>query len=124
MINHLSGCSMLFLVLSTSAMAAQQPVKMPQAAAADMVPDRQIHAFASALLEIEKIKQAVSFRAAKLTPDEAALLKSRSQAGMIRILKRHDLDVPTFNRISARVDEQRRLRREVKQLMMEEQLAI
>lgn len=115
---------MLFLVLSTSAMAAQQPVKMPQAAAADMVPDRQIHAFASALLEIEKIKQAVSFRAAKLTPDEAALLKSRSQAEMIRILKRHDLDVPTFNRISARVDEQRRLRREVKQLMMEEQLAI
>ncbi|CCW19717.1 hypothetical protein EBBID32_40870 [Sphingobium indicum BiD32] len=126
MVRYLFASSLLLLMVPLPAFAglAQSPRHISGDGAAGTVSDRQIHAYASALLEIEKVRQSVSFRAEKLPQDQAALLKSRAQAEMIRILGRHDLDAETFNRISARVDEQRRLRREVKQLMMEERLAI
>ncbi|GLV30250.1 hypothetical protein TomTYG75_27660 [Sphingobium sp. TomTYG75] len=84
---------------------------------------RQIHAYASALLEIQKMRQVVSARAAKLEPGKAALLKSEAKAEMIRIVQKHGLELKNFNAISAKVEQQRKLRHQVKQLMMEQLLS-
>lgn len=123
---YLRGSVLLLLAAPLPGQAAplQQSAQMAATDATIAVSDRQIHAYASALLEIEKMKRTTQFRAAKLSADQAALLKSRASAEMINILTRHDLDTQTFNQISAKVDEQRRLRHKVKQLMMEEQLSI
>ena len=123
---YLCGSVLLLLTTPLPGYAAPLPqnAKAPTTDAATAFSDRQVHAYASALLEIEKMKRAVQFRAAKLSIDQAALLKSRASTEMMNILARHDLDVETFNQISAQVDKQRRLRHKVKQLMMEEQLSI
>lgn len=84
---------------------------------------QQIHAYASALLEIQKMRQVVSARATKLEPGKAALLKSEAKAEMIRIVQKHGLDLRNFNAISAKVEQQRKLRHQVKQLMMEQLLS-
>ena len=123
---YLCGSVLLLLTAPLPGYAAplQQNAKAPATDAATAFSDRQVHAYASALLEIEKMKRAVQFRAAKLSMDQAASLKSRAGAEMMNILTRHDLDVETFNQISAKVDKERRLRHKVQQLMMEEQLSI
>ncbi|PJG48897.1 DUF4168 domain-containing protein [Sphingobium sp. SJ10-10] len=123
---HLCGSVLLLLVAPLPGYAAplRQSTKVLANDAATAFSDRQVHAYASALLEIEKMKRAVQFRAAKLSIDQAALLKSRASAETMNILARHGLDVETFNQISAKVDKQGRLRHKVKQLMMEEQLSI
>ncbi|EQB01204.1 DUF4168 domain-containing protein [Sphingobium sp. Ndbn-10] len=84
---------------------------------------RQIHAYASALLELQKMRQAVAARAAKLEPQEASLLKKKAQAEMIQIVEKHGLDLASFNAISSQIEQHRRLQRQVKQLMMEELLS-
>lgn len=84
---------------------------------------RQVHAYAAALLEIQKMRQMLSARTAKLEPEQAATLKHRAQSEMIQIVKRHGLDLPDFNAISVEVERQQRLRHRVKQLMMEQLLS-
>lgn len=84
---------------------------------------RQIHAYAAALLEIQKMRQVLSARTANLEPEQAAILKSKAQSEMIRIVKRHGLDLSGFNAISIEVERQLRLRHKVKQLMMEQLLS-
>lgn len=84
---------------------------------------RQIHGYAAALLEIQKMRQMLSARTARLGPKQAAIVKSRAQSEMIQIVKRHGLDLPDFNAISVEVERQRRLRHQVKQLMMEQLLS-
>jgi hypothetical protein len=84
---------------------------------------RQIHAYASALLEIQKMKQILSVRVAKLEPDKATLLKSEAQAELIRVIQQHGLDLESFNAISAEIDQHPNLRHQVKQIIMEQLLS-
>ncbi|AJR26994.1 MULTISPECIES: DUF4168 domain-containing protein [unclassified Sphingobium] len=84
---------------------------------------RQIHAYAAALLDIQKMRQSLSAQAAKLAPEQAAILKNKAQSEMIAIVERHGLDLPGFNAITTEVERQRRLRHEVRQLMMEQLLS-
>lgn len=98
----------------TGPIAKGQPTKLTP---------RQIHAYASALLEIQTLKQKLSSQLAKLEPQQADLLQSRAQAEMVRVVEKHGLDLSAFNAISAEVERQGRLRDQVKQLMMEELLS-
>lgn len=114
----------LMLFAAPSALAAASPPVPNTGGTLGTFSNRQIHAYASTLLEIQKIRQTVSFRIGSLPENEADLLKERAQAEMMQALSRHGLDVVTFNAISSAVDKQRALRREVRQLMMEEKLSI
>ncbi|WP_323810773.1 DUF4168 domain-containing protein [Sphingobium baderi] len=114
----------LMLLAAPSALAAASPPVPNEGGTLGTFSNRQIHAYASALLEIRKIRQTVSFRIGGLPENKADLLKERAQAEMMQALRRHGLDVATFNAISSAVDKQRALRREVRQLMMAEKLSI
>ncbi|KKW90534.1 DUF4168 domain-containing protein [Sphingobium chungbukense] len=116
--------ALLLLAAPSALAAAGAPVPNTNGTLGTAFSNRQIHAYASTLLEIQKIRQAVSFRIDSLPQDKADLLQERAKAEMMQALSRHGLDVATFNAISSAVDKQRSLRREVRQLMMEEKLSI
>ncbi|WP_257558234.1 DUF4168 domain-containing protein [Sphingobium sp. CFD-2] len=120
----LPSAALLFLLASfpASASSGRQAGIGSTVSAAELTP-RQIHAYASALLEIQKMRQMVSARAAKLQSDQAALLKRQAQAEMIGIVGKHGLDLATFNAITARIEQHRKLRHQVRQLMMEQLLS-
>lgn len=118
-----AAAPLLFLIASPAfASSGGQSVAASTVAAPKFSP-RQIHAYASALLDIQKMKQILSGRVVKLEPDKAALLKSEAQAEMIRIVQKHGLDLASFNAISAEIEQHRKLRHQVKQLMMEQLLS-
>lgn len=114
---------LLIAVPATGTGAAVTPVPANKSSPETFSP-REVHAYASALLEIQKVRQAVAFRADDLSDKDAALLKERARSEMMQAVARHGLDLPTFNAISNAVDSKRSLRREIRQLMMEEKLAI
>lgn len=119
-----AAAPLLFLTAYPAAAAGGGHMDRPSPTGAGEISPRQIHAYASALLEIQKMKQVVAARAAKLEPGKATLLKSEAQTEMLRIVQKHGLDLASFNAISAQVEQHRRLRHEVKQLMMEQLLSI
>jgi hypothetical protein len=118
-----AAAPLLFLTASPAfASSGGQSVAASTVAAPKFSP-QQIHAYASALLEIQKMKQILSGRVAKLEPGKAALLKSETQAEMIRVVQKHGLDLESFNAISDEIEQRRNLRHQVKQLMMEQLLS-
>jgi len=104
--------------------SSREHIKQSPAVVPPQFSPRQIHGYAAALLEIQKMQQMLAARTAKLGPEQATVLKSRAQSEMIQIVKRHGLDLPDFNAISVEVERQRRLAHQVKQLMMEQLLSI
>lgn len=80
----------------------------------------QLHNYALALLQIEKIKEALASEVTSMRPDARAGLEAQSNAQIAQILDRRELDVVTFNAISAQLERSRSLRQQVRQTMMQE----
>lgn len=55
-----------------------------------------------------------------MRPDARAGLEAQSNAQIAQILDRRELDVVTFNAISAQLERSRSLRQQVRQTMMQE----
>ena len=83
---------------------------------------KQIHDFAAALVEIYRIRQALKIQSEKAPPQASEALATQAATLIAEVLERHDLDQPTFNAISGEVEKNRALRRQVRQLVMEERV--
>jgi hypothetical protein len=98
--------------------------RTPVSASVGKLSSGQLHAYASALVEIAAIRKAMASRVEKLPSDQASILKTQADAEISRALSKHGLDVSTFNLITAEVEDHSRLRGQVRQLIMEEKLSI
>lgn len=83
---------------------------------------KQIHDFAAALVEIYRIRQALKIQSEKAPPQALEALAAQATTLIAGVIERHDIDQPTFNAISGEVEKNRTLRRQVRQLVMEEQV--
>lgn len=78
----------------------------------------ELHDYARALTEIQRVRSALSAQVGKLAPADQKLLVRQAEAAMIVILQRNRLDPATFNVISKAVENRFDIRLEVTQAMM------
>ncbi|MDH7974198.1 DUF4168 domain-containing protein [Sphingomonas sp. AR_OL41] len=78
----------------------------------------QLHDYARALAEIQRVRSTLAARTGKLAPADQKLLAEQANAAVILILQHNRLDPATFNAISKAVEDRPDIRLEVKQAMM------
>ena len=97
--------------------ASAQPASAPASYS-----QRQIHDYASALFKVLTVKRMAEAQVKTAAPAERQLIEQQAQAAIDTILARHGLNDDSFNRLSAAIERQPALRRQVRQLVMEERL--
>lgn len=83
---------------------------------------QQLRAYAEALLQISRIRRDLNTQLANMPGADRSVLTDAANAQIAQTLERHDLDVAQFNLMSAQVDSNRPLRREVRQFLMEDRI--
>lgn len=78
----------------------------------------ELHDYARALTEIQRVRAALAARVGKLPPADQKVLARQAEAAMMVILKRHGLDAAAFKAITKAVEDRPDIRLEVKQAMM------
>lgn len=86
------------------------------------VASRDLHNYAGALFEVLIIEHAYSQRASVESPGIRQQLRAMADSEIARVMARHDLDARRFNAISGTVEQDARLRRQVRQLVMEKKV--
>jgi hypothetical protein len=117
--------SMLAATLSigSPAMALPKPTDAVESESARPTFSRkQIHDFAAALVEIYRIRQALEIQSGKAPPQAREALATQADTLIAGVIERHGLDQPTFNAISGEVEKNHALRRQIRQLVMEERV--
>lgn len=110
-------------LIGGSAMAVPNPTDAAESASANQTFSRkQIQDFAAALVEIYRICQALEIQSTKAPPQAREALATQANTLIAGVIERHDLDRPTFNAMSGEVERNRALRRQVRQLVMEERV--
>ena len=83
---------------------------------------REIRDYASALFEVLTLRRIADLRWRSASRAERPFLRRQASAAISAILSRHGFSSDGFNRMSAAVERQPALRREVRQLVMREGL--
>ena len=84
----------------------------------------EIRHYAEALVMISQVREAEKAQAAALPGVQSGELESQLHERVSAILQRFDLDRPTFNHISARVETDAKLRQRVQQSIMAAQVGV
>lgn len=84
----------------------------------------EIRHYAEALVMISQVREAEKAQVAALPNVQSAGLESQAHDRISAILQRFDLDRPTFDRISARVESDAKLRQRVQQLVIAAQVGV
>jgi hypothetical protein len=85
---------------------------------------QQLRQYSLAMLQIQKVKQALAVRVASANEGEKPLLQSQARAENRGILKRYNLDVATFNQMTNAVNTRPKVRGQVRQTVMQQTLAL
>jgi len=80
----------------------------------------ELRNYAETLVAIVRVRQALATQLTGAPSGSRAQLESEATAQITEILQRHDLDKAAFNAISARVETQPGIRRQVNQMVMDE----
>lgn len=104
-----------------TAVAAPVAGAMPIASQATIA-QSEIRQYASALFQIMSIHKIADQRWQRAEPAERPVLRRQASAAISAILDRHGLSQSRFNQITAAVERQPALRRDVRQRVMREGL--
>lgn len=111
---------MMIGLAAVTGLPAAAPAQMPSAPVA--YSPREIHDYASALYQILAVRRMSADRKKGADSATRAKLDQQTRASIARILDHFGFTEQRFNQISATINHQQALRREVRQLVMSQGL--
>ena len=104
--------------------ASAQSENMVTVRPAEAYTRQQLSIYTLDLVQIRQVRSAHANQKVSLRREANQTLQPNFDGQSMEILRRHDLDVPTFNATSVQVDKRRSVRRRVRQALMRNHIGL